>query len=103
MPTACARLVCGSATTVKVDYVITGLQHDGTTSIGQIEEDFGAAVKAVYTSAKRQDILRYNDVRPIISDIAGVIDFEGFLMNGETGNIRLSREEYPETGTLDFS
>ena len=66
-------------------------------------EDFTAAVKAAYTSAKQQNLLRYNDVRPIISDIAGVIDFEEFLMNGEMENIRLDREEYPETGALEFS
>lgn len=103
LPTACSKLVCGSATTVKVDYVITGIVHNETTAIEQIKEDFTAAVKAVYASAKQQNILRYNDVRPIISDIAGVTDFDEFLMNGEMKNIRLSREEYPETGTLDFS
>lgn len=103
LPTACARLICAPAATVKVDYVITGLLHDETTSIGQIKTDFAAAVKAIYTSAKQQDILRYNDVRPIISDIAGVLDFSGFLMNGDIKNIGLSKEEYPETGALDFS
>lgn len=103
LPTACAKLICGPATTVKVDYVITGLLYDETTAIEQIQEDFAGAVKAVYTSAKQQDILRYNDVRPIISAIAGVIDFGGFFMNGEMENIGLSREEYPETGTLSFS
>ena len=59
-------------------------------------------MKAIYASAKKQDILRYNDVRPVISGIVGVTDFNGFLMNGEMKNIELSREEYPETGTLDF-
>lgn len=103
LPTACSKLVCGPATTVKVDYVITGIVHNETTAIEQIKEDFAAAVKAAYASAKQQNILRYNDVRPIISDIAGVTDFDEFLMNGEMKNIRLSREEYPETGTLDFS
>ena len=103
LPTACSKLLCGPATTVEVDYVITGLLYDETTSIEQIETDFMAAVKAIYTSAKRQDILRYNDVRPIISDIAGVLDFNEFFMNGDIKNIRLSKEEYPETGTLDFS
>lgn len=103
LPTACSKLICGPATTVKVDYVISGLLHDETTSIEQIETDFVAAVKATYTSAKQQNILRYNDVRPIISDIAGVLDFNEFLMNGDIKNIRLSKEEYPETGTLDFS
>lgn len=103
LPTACSKLICGPATTVKVNFAITGLLYNDTTSIKQIKEDFLSAVKVVYTSAKKQDILRYNDVRPIISDIAGVLDFNEFLMNGEMKNVRLSREEYPETGTLDFS
>lgn len=103
LPTACAKLICGPATTVQVSYMITGLLYDETTSIEQIEADFAVAVKAIYTSAKQQDILRYNDVRPIISDIAGVTDFDEFFMNGDMKNIRLSREEYPETGALDFS
>lgn len=103
LPTACSKMLCGSAATVKVDYVIIGLLHDETTSIEQIEADFVLALKAIYTSAKQQDILRYNDVRPIISDIAGVLDFNEFFMNGDIKNIGLSKEEYPETGSLDFS
>lgn len=103
LPTACAKLICGPATTVKIDYVITGLFYDETTTIKQIEKDFSTAVKAVYTVAKQQNILRYNDVRPIISNIAGVVDFEEFLMNGERENIQLNKEEYPETGSFHFS
>lgn len=103
LPTACAKLICESVTTVKVDYVITGLVYDETTTIGQIEEDFVASIKKVYVSAKQQGVLRYNDVRPIISDIAGIKDFGEFLMNEGMENISLNREEYPETGTLDFS
>lgn len=103
LPTACAKLICGPATTVKIDYVITGLFYDETTTIKQIEKDFSTAVKAVYTVAKQQNILRYNDVRPIISNIAGVIDFDEFLMNGERENIQLNKEEYPKTGNFQFS
>jgi len=103
LPTACSELICGSAITVKVNFIITGLVYDETTDLEQIRKDFETAVKAVYTLAKQQNILRYNDVRPIISDIIGVTDFDEFLMNGEMTNITLSREEYPETGTLDFS
>ncbi len=103
LPTACANLICGPAKTVTIDFVLTGLVYDETTGIEQIREDFAAAVKAVYALAKSQNMLRYNDVRPIISDISGVLDFEEFFMNGDIKNIDLSREEYPETGTLDFS
>ncbi len=103
LPTACAKLVCGAAVTVQVDFKITGLLFDETTSIRQIQKDFAAAVKTVYASAKQKGELRYNDARPVLSKIAGVMDFDGFLMNGEMGNIRLGSEEYPETGRLDFS
>lgn len=103
LPTACSKLICGSAITVKVDFIITGIMYDETTSIEQIKDDFAVAVKAVYTSAKQQGVLRYNDVRPIISEVAGVTDFDEFFMNGDMLNIKLGSEEYPETGILDFS
>lgn len=103
LPTACSRLICEPATTVKVDFTITGFIYDETTSIEQIKEDFAKAVKAIYAEAKKEGILRYNDVRPIISDISGVEDFDTFLMNGDMKNLKLDSEEYPETGTLDFS
>lgn len=103
LPTACVKLICGSATTVNVDFTISGLLHDETTDIEHIKNDFAEKVKEVYTSAKHWSILRYNDVRPIIKGIAGVTDFDEFLMNGGMKNIKLGSEEYPETGTLDFS
>lgn len=103
LPVACAELICVSATTIKVDFTITGLLYDKTTDIEQIKTDFSIAVKAVYASAKQLGILRYNDVRPIINDVAGVTDFEDFLMNGDVKNLELENEDYPETGTLDFS
>lgn len=103
LPTACAKLICASATTIKINYVIGGLLYDETTSIEQIKIDFSEKIKEVYTVAKHNGILRYNDVRPIIKGIAGLIDYEEFLMDGSTENIKLENEEYPETGELNFS
>lgn len=111
LPTACAKLICAPATTSKVNFTITGLVYDDTTDIDKIKKDFAEAVKVVYAKAKTENVLRYNDVRPIItgiggtenSGIAGVEDFETFLMDGDMKNITLSKEEYPETGILDFS
>lgn len=103
LPTACASLVCSPATTVKIDFTITGLLYDGTTDIGQVKKDFSRAIKGVYARAKQHGELRYNDVRPIISGIAGVEDFDDFFMRGGTENIDISTEEYLETGILDFS
>lgn len=103
LPTACAKLSCEPAATVKVAYSITGLIYDRTTNIEQIKEDFTEAVKAVYAVAKQEGILRYNDVRPVISKLGGVEDFDTFLMDGGMKNIMLSTDEYPETGELDFN
>ncbi len=103
LPTACAELSCVAATTVQIHYTITGLQFDATTSIEQIRKDFAEAVRSVYTEAKSKNLLRYNDVRPIIAAIVGVEDFSEFLIDGGMENIILKKEEYPETGTLDFS
>lgn len=103
LPTACAELSCVAATTVSISYTITGLLYDNTTSIEQIKKDFAEAVKGVYSEAKDESLLRYNDVRPLIKGIAGVEDFSTFLMNGGMSNITLQKEEYPETGTLNFS
>ena len=56
----------------------------------------------VFAQAIIDGFLRYIDVRPLISAIAGVEDFETFTMNGKMQNITLKSEEYPDTGTLNF-
>lgn len=103
LPTACSKLICEPATTVRINFTITGLIYDERTNIEQIKADFAVAVKKRYEEAKNESVLRYNDVRPIISDIVGVEDFSEFFMDGGMANIKLGSEEYPETGTLDFS
>ena len=103
LPTACAQLVCEPATPLSISYTCTGFLYDATTDIEQIKKDFTEAARPVYAAAKLEGILRYNDIRPLLSDIPGVEDFETFLMDGGTGNIVLEKEEYPETGILDFS
>ncbi len=103
LPTACAKLECVTATTVSISYTCTGLIFDDRANMEQIKEDFSEAVKHVYDNAKTEGILRYNDVRPLISAVSGVEDFDTFLINGGVANIKLEKEEYPETGTLDFT
>lgn len=103
LPTACASLTCVSAATVKINYLCTGLEYDSTTDIEQIEEEFRDALKFLYVEAKKRGVLRYNDVRPILSAIVGVEDFDSFLINGSMENISFNSEEYPETGKCEFS
>ena len=76
---------------------------DDTTDLEQVKKDFKAAVALVYDKAKNDSLLRYNDVRPLLSEISGVKDFATFTMNGGTTNIKLAQEEYPETGDMVFT
>lgn len=103
LPTACAELSCVAAKTVAVNYSCTGLEYNDTTSIEQIISEFESKLKVLYSSAKSKGVLRYNDVRPLITSIEGVEDFDTFLINGNTYNITFTSEEYPETGKCDFS
>ena len=89
---------------MKVDYTCTGLIYDSEhTTAEEIASQFGELVKALYGEAKANNVLRYNDVRPLLADIPGVTDFSTFLMNGSMNNITLANIEYPATGTVKFS
>ena len=103
LPTACAKLTCVSATTVEISFEITGLVYDETTDISQIKVDFESAVQTAFQNSKDQGMIRYNSIRPLISEIAGVTDFDSFTMNGATDNITLQDEEYPKVGTMTFT
>lgn len=104
LPTACAELSCVPATTIKVNFKITGLKYDSTlTNVEKIKNDFSEKVLSIYSKAKKNGVLRYNDIRPALSQIDGVLDFDTFLMEGGINNIDLTSEQYPETGILDFN
>ncbi len=103
LPTACAELICVPATTVFISYQCTGLVYKEITDLEQIKKEFTENLKKVYIKARQEGVLRYNDIRPIFSEIVGVTDFDIFLVNGVMDNILLSSDEYPETGSLDFS
>ena len=104
MPTACADLICVPAEKVPVTYSCTGLTYDeNTTSMEQIKSEFTEKLKLVYSTVKSKGMLRYNDVRPLISSIEGVQDFNTFLMNGSTSNITFTSEQYPYTEKCEFS
>lgn len=103
LPTACAELTVEAATTKKISYTCTGLVYDDTTDILTIVSQFKELVMKEYSEAKVEGILVYNQVRPLITDIPGVSDFDTFLMNGAEENIPLSNDEYAATDQVDFS
>jgi len=103
LPTACAKLTCVAAVSKPVNYTCTGLLLSDFASIPQVVAAFEKLVKDVYREAKKGGVLRYNDIRPLVSEINGVEDFDSFLVNDGMGNIILQSEEYPETGSCEFS
>lgn len=102
LPTGSAELTCVAATTVTINYVATGLELDGT-SIGAVSTEFQNAIKEVYASAKEDNILRYAKLYAALANIAGVVDFSTFLVNGGESNISLGSDGYAVTGTVSFS
>lgn len=103
LPTACAKLTCVPATTVKLNYSCTGLQIDDSTSIEKVRTRFEELLKPVYSQSKAEGVLRYNRIRSLVIEIEGVTDFDDFLVNGDRENILFKSEEYPETGICTFS
>ena len=77
--------------------------YESTIDIPAIVDKFKELVATEYQEAKKEGTLIYNQVRPLITDIPGVTDFDEFLMNGAEENIVLSLEEYAATDTVDFS
>lgn len=103
LPTACARLICVQAVTVEINFKCTGLQYDNTTSIEQIKNDFTKAVRRLFEDSKKEGVIRYNNVRPLMSGITGIKDFSEFYINDGISNVVLAKEEYPKIGSILFS
>nr|DAO22716.1 MAG TPA: Baseplate J like protein [Caudoviricetes sp.] len=103
LPTGTAELTIVPASIKKVSYTCTGLVYDSTIDISEIITQFKVLVNREYSDAKNTGTLVYNQIRPLITDIPGVTDFDTFLINGSEENIILEREEYPATENVDFS
>ena len=101
MASGSAQLIVDPATSKEISFKATGLVLNNITLEG-VKTAFETAVKEAYTSAKTDDILRYNACRTAFSSIEGVTDFEDFTMEGGHSNITLDAAEYPKTGTVDF-
>lgn len=103
MPTGSADLTVVAADTKLISYSCSGLSYDSTTNIEQIESDFKDAVMKYYSTAKMENVVRYNRVHALLTSLPGVLDFEDLKMNGAENNILLDQDEYPETDEVTFS
>lgn len=102
LPTGSARLTIAPARTKIINFVCTGIEYDTSTDIEQIIKDFRESLTVTYRELKKKNLLIYNQIRPLITSIPGVIDFDTFLVNGGMENIVLAVDEYPYTGTVEF-
>lgn len=102
MPTGSARLTVVAADTKLISYYCNGLTFDSSTDLEQIVEDFKSGIMKYYTEAKSNNIVKYNKVRAILTNLPGVLDFAELRINGEEKNVVLDQDEYPETEKVDF-
>lgn len=102
LPAGAAQLTVVAATAYTVNFTCTGLELTDTT-LATVTAAFEEGVQDVYSEAKDDNILRYNSLRRVLSNIDGVTDFDTFEVNGGTANITLSSAEYAVTGTVSFT
>lgn len=67
-----------------------------------VRSDIDDRIRAYYVSTKDENVVKYNEIHAIITDAAGIYDFTGLTLNGDTANIKLERDEYPITGSIDL-
>lgn len=102
MPTGSAELTVAAADTRMIDYACSGLALDNSVSAELVESVFRERVLEYYAQAKMENIVRYNKIHCILTNIPGVMDFSNLLINGEEKNILLDPDEYPQTNQIDF-
>lgn len=102
MPTGSADLTVVAADTKLISYSCTNMAYDSSTNLEQIIEDFKTEVMKYYTEAKAGNVVRFNKVHAILTNLPGVLDFANLKVNGEEANISLDQDEYPETNDVLF-
>lgn len=104
LPTGSAELTVAPAETLTISYSCENLIYDETTTdTDQIKADFIAALAAYYTEAKADSVVKYNVAHKLLTDVAGVLDFTGFAINGQAANVALASSEYPKTGDVTLN
>jgi uncharacterized phage protein gp47/JayE len=102
MPTGSAELTVVAADTKLISYSCVNLVFDSSTNMEQITDDFKSEVMKYYVKAKEENIVKFNKVHAILTNLPGVLDFEEFKINGEDNNVSLEQDEYPETDEVMF-
>lgn len=102
LPTGDAFLTVAAAKTRSMAYACTGVALSGIT-LNEAESAFQEAVISLYTKAKTEGVLKYNDVRPLLSQINGIEDFDDFTINSGHANVPIGTDEYADTESVVFT
>lgn len=68
-----------------------------------VQANFQEALEAYYKTISDAGEVKYTKVCSLLSACSGVDDFADLTMNGDTLNIAVSREEYPETISITIT
>jgi len=103
LPTGCAELTVVAADTKLISYSCENLVFDSSTNLERVIADFKESLILYYYLAKNSNLVRYNQVHAILSNISGVLDFDNFRMDDSTDNIVLDGYEYAATDKIIFN
>jgi len=91
-----------SPSIIQISYSGTIVVKYGFT-LEQVETLFKAKLIEYYKEAREAGELKYNMIAAILANLSGVQDFSDFQIRNDIKNIVLKKEEYPETGNIEFT
>ena len=72
--------------------------------VNEIKENYSQELATIFRNAAYQtDTVRYSQLATLVLEQSGVIDWQNFLVNGETSNVELSEDEIPVIGSVIFN
>ena len=99
----------GAAVTVESPAALTvaisaNVVLDGSREIADVKTDYEAAVKSflkdtIFTTYR----VSYARLSALLLDVAGVEDFDSFLLNSGTGNVMVGEKQIPVLGTVSLT
>lgn len=96
-----ATVTVSAPETVEISFsAVVILDKDFT--VEAVKDGFAKNIMRYYEEAKQEGMLIYTQMAAVLSETAGVDDYEGFFVNGKKENIPISQALYPETMGIHF-
>ena len=71
-------------------------------SLDSVKAAYLTGITAYLTEAKQEKYFRKTRAGSILSETAGIVDYENLLINGATANIAIAAEDYPTIAAVVF-